>query len=489
MPVISTPEWIPDAADLGNPGSPSIINALPALTSYQPMPTLMAVTDALSARPRGAIEAVDKDGNVFQFAADVDTIYQLSGSSWSDVSLAGGYSTGTQEIWEFTRWKEKILATNFSDSPQQITFGGTNFANLTTALRARHIAVVRDFVVFGNTFDATDGIVRDRVRWSAFNDETDYTVDPTTGADFRDLKAGGGVQRVVGGQYGVIVSERSTFRMTFTGEPTWFQIDEVLPGIGALAPGAVTSLGDRVYYLSEHGFIELSGGASHRFIGAGKVDKYVRADIDADNLHRMSAVADPRSGRVFWSYPGAGNTAGRPNKIVVYDVTLDKWGYIEQDSELIWRSGGVGTTLEQLDSVSSSIDTLGVSLDSSQWKGGAPQLSGFDSSFENGNFSGSAMPATVDTKEIELYSGRRAFVNGFIPLVDGGSVTGQIGARDRQQDEAVFGSAKTLRASGRFAARKKARYHRFRLNISGNWTDVMGVQLDKEDIRRVGRRG
>jgi len=489
MAAIALKEWIPDAAVLGNPGAPVITNAIPALNSYQPMPRLVANTDALGARPRGAIEAVDKDGNVFQYAGDVDTLYQLSGTSWGDVSIAGGYSTGTEEVWEFTRWKEKILATNFSDSPQQITFGGTNFSDLTTALRGRHIAVVRDFVVFGNTFDASDGIVRDRVRWSAFNDETDYTVDPSTGADFRNLKSGGGIQRVIGGEYGVIVSERSTFRMTFTGAPTWFQIDETVPGIGAFAPGAVTTLGDRVYMLSEHGFIEIAGGASHRFIGAGKVDKFVRADIDQNNLHRMSAVADPRSGRVFWAYPGAGNTDGRPNKIVLYDVTLNKWGYIEQDVELIWRSGGVGTTLEQLDSVSSSIDTLGVSLDSSQWKGGAPQLSGFDSSFQNGNFSGAAMDATVETREVEFFSGHQSFVNGFIPLVDGGTVTGQIGARKRLNDEATFGSALSLRPSGRFTGRKKARYHRFRLNISGTWTDVMGIQVDREDVRRAGRRG
>lgn len=606
MPTVPVAEWVPDAAALGNPGSLTITNAVPALSSYQPMPELVANTGALAARPRGAIEGVDSSNNVYQYAGDETALYQLSGTSWTDVSLGGGYSTGSEENWEFVRWKEKILATNFSDNPQQITFGGTNFSNLTTALRCRRIAVIRDYVVTGNTFDATDGTVRDRVRWSAFDDETDFTVSPTTGSDFRDLKAGGGVQKIIGGEYGVVVSERSTFRMTYAGQPTWFQIDEVLPGVGAISPGAVTHLGDTVYFLSENGFIALTGGATPTFIGAGKVDKYVKNDIDQTYLYRMSAVADPRSGRVMWAYPGAGNTGGRPNKIVIYDRTLNRWGIVEQEVELIWRSGGIGTTLEELDDyllgselvsngdfasgtgwttgtgwaigsgtathsagtaseISQSIavtndtyyrvefdvsgrtagsvapelggtagtaisadttdeketiragadadiafsctsdfdgsidnvsvkeindmDSLAVSLDASQWKGGTPQFSGFNSSFENGNFSGSAMTATIETREVELNSGFRSLLNGFVPLVDGGTVTAEVGVRNRQADAVTYSAPISLSSAGRFPCRASGRYHRFRLTLTGEWEDAIGVQVNRRDARKAGARG
>jgi len=488
MTVIQVKDWVPDGADLANPGSIEIVNAVPGLNSYKPFGQLVTITNALDARPRGAIEEKDSAGNVFQYVGNATKLYELVGTTWTDISISGGYSTGTDENWEFARWKEQIIATNFTDDPQEITLDGVIFANLTTDLRFRHVAVVRDFVVAGNTFDGVDGNVSHRLRWSAFNDATDWTVSPVTLADFRDLNKGGPILKIIGGDFGVIVSEKSTWRMTFIGSPAVFDIAEVIPGVGALASGAVTLLGDTVYMWSEHGFVSLQGGVNPQFIGAGRVDKFLRDDLDQNHLNRISSVADPESGRIFWAYPGAGNTDGRPNKIAVYDRILNKWGYIEQDVEILWRAGGVATTLEALDSISSSIDALGIPLDSSQWKGGSPVLAGFDSTFKNGNFTGGPMTAIVTTKEAEITAGRRTQLNSFRPLVDGGTVTAKIGTRDNQSDDVVFTSELTQTSSGRFTKRKNARYHRFQLICADGWKDAIGVAVERDDARPAGGR-
>jgi hypothetical protein len=491
MPIVPFGEWMPDSADVANRGSVIATNVLPGVDSYKPMPSLEVITSALTARPTGAIEARDHDANVYQYAGDVDTIYSLSTTTWNDVSLGGGYSSGSEERWEFVKWRNKVLATNWNDNPQQITMGGAAFSNLTTTLKARHIAVVRDFVVFGNTFDATDGNEPERVRWSAINDETDYTVSATTLSDFRDLNKGGHIQKIEGGEYGVIVSEHSTWRMTFVGSPTVFQIDEVLPGVGAIAPGGVVRLGDVVYIMSESGFVALENGITPISIGAGKVDKYFLADLDVNNVHRISSVADPEAGRIMWSYPGAGNTNGLPNKIICYDRTFNKWSIIEQDAELIWRSSGIGRTLDNLDTISSSIDDLAISLDSSQWKGGYPELAAFDSSFKHGFFSGAPMTATLETREAELNEGARTHLNAFRPMVDGATdVTGKVGSRNRQSDSVSYTSSLNQSASGRFTTRKNARFHRFQLEITDDdWTDAIGVEVDRKDARRADGRG
>jgi len=72
---------VPDAADLGNPGVIRAVNMFPGLNGYLPVPSLQEVTGAITARPRGAIEAKDASNNVFQYVGDVDTLYQLSGST------------------------------------------------------------------------------------------------------------------------------------------------------------------------------------------------------------------------------------------------------------------------------------------------------------------------------------------------------------------------------------------------------------------------
>ena len=487
-----------------------------------------------------------------------------------------------------------------------MTLGGANFANMTTALKARHIGVVGNFVVMGNTWDSGDGNVRDRVRWSAISDETDWTVSPITLADFRDLKTGGGIQAIVGGEFGVICAERSTWRMSWVGSPTVFQIDEILPGIGALAPGGVVSLGDAVFFPSEHGFIAIQGGASSQFIGAGRVDKFFRNDVDENYYDRIYSVADPKTGQIYWAYPGAGNTAGRPNKIIVYDRNLNKWGYAELELEFIWRSGGTATTLEELDDINlgadlitngdfatdsdwtkgtgwtiaagvathaagtgssinqttavfediyyraqfdvtgrtagsitpllggtsgtavvldgtanletircgvgnqftfqatsdfdgsidnvsikdiDDLDTMSVTLDSAQWKGSAALLSAFDTTFQNGNFTGTPMTAVFETKESEINSGFRTRLNAFVPLVDGGSVTARIGTRNRQSDVVSYSGVLNQSSSGRFTTRSNAKFYRFELTAHDEWLDAIGVEVNKEDARKAERRG
>ena len=488
MPNIPFGEWLPDQADLLNPGVLTAKNVLPSASGYLPVGTLTPVTDALDARPRGAFQARDKDGNVYQYAGDAAKLYENDGGSWGDVSVGGGYSTGADERWEFTQWKNKILAVNYSDNPQQITMGGTNFSNLTTVFKARHITVIRDFVVMANTFDSTDDAVPDRVRWSAFNDETDYTVSASTLSDFQDLKTGE-VSRIFGGEFGVILQPNSVWRMTFVGAPTVFQFDEVLPGIGVIAPGAAVREGDAVYFLSTNGFYELRNGTQPRPIGKEKIDRYVLDDLDNSYLSRISATVEANGQRVFFAYPGSGNTDGRPNRVVVYDRVLDRWSLIEEEIEFIWRGGEVGLTLEQLDNVNASLDALPASLDSSRWVGGAAQLAAFDSDFKSGFFDGTNMTATILSREMELIEGRTARINGYSPLIDGGTVTSRIATRNRLVDTESYGSSLTLSSTGKFRTRSNARFHRFEFTLTDSWTQAMGLQVAKDDIAMGDGRG
>lgn len=490
MPVINFSEWLPDAADLGNPGSLSVINAFPGLNSYKPVPALVTQTNALTGRPLAAVSARDKDGNIFQYAGDSTKLYELGGTTWADVSIVAGYLTAAEERWEFARWKNKMLATNLADDPQQITFGDALFANLTTDLKAAHIAGVGNFVVMGNTTDVVDGTVPNRVRWSAFNDETSWTVSPVTLSDFRDLQAGGAVLGVVGGEYGVIIMEQSVWRMSFVGSPTVFQFDEVLPGLGALSRGSIVDLAGTVYFLSEQGFVALTAGTQAEFIGAAKVDTFIRNDIDMSNLHRVSAVADAQAGRILWAYPGSGNTGGRPNKILVYDRALQRWSLIEDEIELLWRGSSSALSLDAADEFPDDIDAVGApTLDSSIYAGGAPQLAAFDDVFESGFFAGTAMTATIDTREAEFNPGRMTHLNAFRPVVDGGTVTAQLATRDRQTDSFAFGATLTQSASGRFTKRANARYHRARLVLSDEWKDGIGISVEADDVRPGEKRG
>lgn len=489
MTVITFGEWAPDRAPIDNPGVITAKNVYPSSSGFRPVKSLQAATDALTARPRGAIQVTDKDLNVIQFAGDETKLYENASNSWGDKSIGGGYSTGTEEVWEFAAWENKILATNFSDNPQQLTFGAANFSNLTTTLKARHITVIRDFVVFANTFDATDGNKPNRIRWSAFGDETDYIVSASTLSDFQDLKTSQPIERVFGGEYGVIFQKNNIWRMSFVGAPVVFQFDQTIPGIGLMTPGAAVQDGDSIYFLSDRGFYSVLNGTQASAIGSEMVDRFVLDDIDQNNLHRVSSAIDPTTQRVYWAYPGSGNIGGTPNKIVVYDRSINRWSLIEQNVELLWSAGGVATTLEDLDAISSSLDDLGASLDSNRWSGGAAILGAFDTTFKSGSFDGSNMDATIITREFQFNDNARTMLTSFTPIIDGGTVTAKVHTRDKQSDAVTTGSTLNQTSTGRFTTRNNARFHRMEFNLSGTWKHAVGMEVDAKSAKRTGGRG
>src|SRR3990167_2121036 len=103
--MIRFSEWLPDAAALGNPGALRAVNCFPGLTGYKPALSLQVTTNALDARPRGAIGVKDNTAVVRMYAGDAAKLYELVAQVWTDRSIPGGYTTATGEVWDFARWK------------------------------------------------------------------------------------------------------------------------------------------------------------------------------------------------------------------------------------------------------------------------------------------------------------------------------------------------------------------------------------------------
>jgi len=57
-------------------------------------------------------------------------------------------------------------------------------------------------------------------------------------------------------------------------------------------------------------------------------------------------------------------------------------------------------------------------------------------------------------------------------------MTAQIASRSTISSVADFGSASTLNSAGEFTTRANARYHKFRLTVSGGFTRAMGLDVN-----------
>ena len=352
-------DWMPDLPDLYNPGATVAKNVIPAERSYRPLGALQAVTGALSGAALGAGFGQDSVGTHFNYAGDATKLYEVRAAAITDKSKAGGYSTAAGEGVEFVLFENRMIATNFSDPVQTINVGATGlFADLITSTlkpRFRHLGAVREFLVGGNSNDATDGDVPHRIWWSGSRDPADFDPDAQTQSDIEDRPDAGWVQRIVGGvEYGLIFQQLGITRMTYSGGDSIFQFDSIDRKRGTPISNSVVGHGRRVYFISEEGFFVTDGTQSYP-IGANQVDKTFWAQFDVLDARKVSSAIDPLNKIVAWAFPGAGGTL----KIYFHDWQDRRWSEAEVDVDILVNATSEAFTLEALDAVAldSAADT------------------------------------------------------------------------------------------------------------------------------------
>lgn len=480
--IISFGSWLPDLPALSNPGALEAKNVIPAAQSYRPFPGLLTQSDALNGRVLGAFAAKDNSGNAYHYAGTSNKLYEVRNMTATDKS-GTAYSTASDDVWESAQFGSDVIFTNYTDPVQSLTAGGGgNFADhiaSTLKPKARHVASVGNFLVLGNTVDGTDGTKTSRVWWSAIGDSTDYDPDSGTQCDFEDLKDGGQVQRIVGGaDYGVIFQETAIRRMAYTGGAAIFDLNPMDRRRGTPIPNSVIGHGRRVFYISEEGVFVFTGTESVP-IGANRFDRWFWDQFDVANAHFVSAGIDPENKLIAWSFPGEGSS-GTPNRILLYNWEVDRAAYVELEVELIVSALTQAFTLEDLDTINTSIDALTVSLDNAQWQGGAVRFASYTTDHKLAYFTGDNLAATLDTGEFQAQRGGRALIDFARPLVDGGTVTVAAGGRELQTDAVSFDAAVSPNSDdGLCSVDNASRYHRMRVEIaaSGSWTHAQGVQI------------
>lgn len=494
--LIPMGEWLPDLPPLNNPGALVATNVIPSSTAYEPVPSMLKVASSSAiGKISGSYYARDQANNTYTYAGDASALYVQSGVTFNVATrLSGGaYTTDRLDAWEFVSWAQTVIAVNgLNDLPQQISLGAANFVNLTGAPKARHIAVIKDFVVLGNVSDSAAAV--QRVRWSAINNSASWTPDPATLADYQDLPGNGGwIQKVISGEQGYIFQERAIWRMTFVGSPLIFQFDKIHDGIGAYAAQSVCNYENLVYFLSADGFKSFDG-TNLTGIGAGKVDKTFFADLDTSFIQSIKGVIFPDMKCVFWSYAGSGNNEGESNHILVYSMAYNKWARIDIPVEFslgvdqITIASTIGYTLDGLDAVSTNLDTLPFSLDSRVWTGGTLAFAAF---INDGlyYFNATPMDTEVQTGEVNvmlLSTGvlmHKAQINEVWPVVEGldATVTIQIGARDLTTTNPNYTGDLVVESAGFAQAHSTARYHRFTIKTVGDFKQIQGLDVIAED--------
>lgn len=405
---------------------------------------------------------------------DTFTVTTTSATTSGNVRVSStelGYNTLTGNIFRFTKFGNRIIGTNFTERLQSYVADASNsFKNLSEdAPVAKFITVVRDFVVCAH-IDAAGNTKPYRVQWSGFNDETTWTTSQTTQSDFQDIADGGHITGIRGGEFGLILMEKAIHRMTYIGTPLIFQFDNISRGKGCIASGSICQYEGLTFFLSDDGFY-VCDGQQVIPIGAEKVDRFFFSDADLD-LTTMSSAADPIRKLVIWNYKD--KFANR--KMMAYNIVTKKWSYMAATSDYISDASTASVTLEQLDSISSSLDSLTVALDSALYAGGKFFLGGTDGT-KVITFNGASKSAVIETGDIG--TGSMSLVTLARPQIDNGSATVAIASRSLLNQGVVFGGDNTADTDNRVSLRSSGRQHRLRIKPTGdNWSMAVAVDVD-----------
>jgi hypothetical protein len=454
----------------------------------------------------GAAGALDSSNIPHNYFANASAIAEYTSTQVTDLSKSGGYNA--TDYWKFAQYGNKVYATDYADAIQVMDVGGTVFADLAaTAPKAKHIANVGQFIVLGYTNGGTyngvtAGAMPNRVWWSAIDGPTSWP-DPLTSAatavqsSAEDLpQQFGAVQHVTNGSdMFIAMQEHALTRFQYVGGDVVFDVVTYDKEHGLYAPNAAIEVGSLVYFLDVGGFF-VTDGQSTRPIGYDKVDKTFLADVDTAYLDHIRVTHDAENKVLLWSYVSTSSSKLGSfvvsDKIMAYNYTDDRWTQITGlTMDLVFPGKTLATTFEDFDSLFSNLDLVVPPPDSPYWNGGNPAIAGFQvlettagsgvyASYY-GTFTGSALAAVIDTKEVNVNPGGRATVTDIKPIVIGGSptITVQPGTRLLTTDSVTFGTAASRNSwTGKCNSITDAFYHRFRVNISGGFTNATGVEVD-----------
>ncbi len=466
-------EWMPDQPGISG-ALTDAKNVVSQAIGYGPLPTAATFSAAASENLTTLVAGKTPANTTKLFAAGSTKIYDVSGvGALTDVSKSGGYTpNASNDRFRFTQFGNVIIGTNNSDPMQAYTLGtSTAFADLAaSAPVCKFLTVVRDFVVTAFTTESST-VYPARVRWSGINAETSWGSSQVTQADYQDIPDGGQIVGIRGGEFGLVFLEKGISRMSYVGTPFIFQFDNISRGKGCIAAGSIAQTQGMSFFLSDDGFY-MCDGQQIIPIGAEKVDRWFFLNADESAFNSMSAAVDPVRKLIIWNF----KTTFAQRQLIIYNFKTQKWTYGNAGADYISDASTSATTLENLDSISASIDALPVSLDSILYMGGKYFLGGTNGAYVV-TYNGS--PATGQLITGDLNAGGRSVVTLARPQVDNGSATVSVASRTLLSQDLNFGTAVAADSENRVSLRSNGNYHRFKIVPTGNnWSTAVGLDVD-----------
>lgn len=452
-------------------------NLIPSELGMRPGPTLSVVgVDPLPEAVRGAMAAIDLDGNRIALVGTVAGLYSLTGRNWANVSGTGGpFSLGDSERWALAQFANSSVASCLS-AGMQISTSGADFAPVTDAPKAKILVSLKGFVMAFNTSDTSFGDAPDRWWCSAYLNASDWTPNVSTLCTTGRLVESGGeitaAHRL--GDDVIVYKRRSTYVGRYTGPAEVWNYTMVDSDVGCVGQDAVCDTGKAHFFIGDDDIYSFDG-VQVRPIGRGILRDWFVSVRDPKFMQKSVAFWDKQNQLAWFFFPSVGGN-GEVDKGLVFHPSTGRWGRADHYIRAVVRYASPPATYDGGSELVTDYETgPRIDFDSPFWVESQELMAGFDaddrlvifagpaapSSFTTGDFGDEEQMTWLDRVTLRLkVSPQSAIATGFTKD-DGGLPVKQ--------------ASVAIRDDAAFDLRQRARWHRIRVDSVGDYA-LIGVQ-------------
>lgn len=332
----------------------------------------------LAATCTGAVVVTKSDDTRRLFAGTHTKIYELIGTTWTDVSRVAVYTGSGDVRWSFAQFGNATLASNLTDAMQRSLSSGA-FSDIASAPKAKIIFSVGSFVMALNTSDVTFGVSPDRWWCCAQSDETNWTPSVATLATSGRLVSSPGQITAGGrlGDYAVAYKNRAIYVGQFVGAPAVWDWQLVAGGeAGCVGQEAWCDIGGPHFVVGQEEMYIFDGQRPVP-VGKGEVNDWFFANSEPSIRYKIKCFFDRTTNLIHICYPSLGATVC--DKVLSYHTVSKRWAKSDMQCEALLNYVTPGVTIDGMDTFAATIDASTVPFDSNFWIAGGRSFARFNS--------------------------------------------------------------------------------------------------------------
>lgn len=481
--MIEYGQWLPDQADLQNPGLVDCKNVIPGPDGYKPFLGKASTGQSVTGTVLGAKRFDRSDTSRVIVVGTTSDLFVIAGGNVTASGL--GLTVTADDIWSFEQFGAAVYATSKAGGSFYLTDIDTDTsfsAAPGTPPKGDALARIGDFLWYGNLVDIDSSDTFYRVRWSAFNNpQTTWGTDIALQSGYYDMPTRYGVVTgLSGGDPGLVFQKYAVHSVRPVGGAQAFHMEVINEERGCVSPASIVRVGNVSYWIAHDGFCR-SDGANVELLSPARIWDWFRANSNMAYISRVQGAVDWANRCVVWAFYGDGQTSY--SELMVYQWEHDRWSHVDLAVEWLVETTLDGSTLEEVSATYPDLDAMPLSLDSPVFHAQGRAFSAFDESGLQ-DLNGDALAASFETGDFQAIPRKRSFVTEVTPLVENTDANSAISIATREKpggavtyldpvSENDFGICPVL-ADGRYFRVKHT------IPAGASWNKATGLQFEAQ---------